>query len=606
MKLLKLSYFFSLILLFAWVPSSLVAQDDDLPDVPVAKLTITDTNVEAIPTVGLRLYGRDEQGNPIDFSQRTLSIQSNGAPVGPVSIQGQEDVGTLTIFLIDIPTGVTNQLTAVQNAIQAYASPVGMQEQVDYVAVFQVGASEPTQLLEPVPFHNSVRNLFVTPLIPETGATALLDSTFELLNQIEGLKPTEGMAASIVLLTDGTDSVSTRNEPEDVARLAAELGIPVHTLWLLNDDLGDFSRGAGQEYLAELSAESGGIAAFVSNDEDWPLIWNRIAGFRSQTRVLYTASALTPGDATISVSLADDPSLVAETAVSIPDNIPSIVVNLSADARTMSLPNLDRPVNLQFNTTLQWLDGVERTLDAAQFVVNGDTVADIPVNNIAQFSTSVSTLQYGNNAIEIVILDDQGILARSPELILTVNEGPRTIPPELSAGLGGGSTLRTVLISVVLLGIAAAVWFFAWRNGWLKQLTRLLPQGRRRTATSREPQVVISDEHVSYSVTTQPMAHLEVVTTKSTVDKSFALRDLTVRIGRSPSQSDIAFDKDITVSRVHATLRLEGSHYRIYDEQSTSGTWVNDRQVPDYGTQLQDGDEIHLGEVVLLFKQGRE
>ena len=48
---------------------------------------------------------------------------------------------------------------------------------------------------------------------------------------------------------------------------------------------------------------------------------------------------------------------------------------------------------------------------------------------------------------------------------------------------------------------------------------------------------------------------------------------------------------------------LEGTHYRIFDENSTSGTWVNERQVPDYGLELEDGDEIHLGAVHLRFRQ---
>ena len=606
MKLQKFPSFFikisAIFVLLSWAQSSVVAQDE-APEIPVAKLTISDTNVEAIPTVGLRLYGRDEQGNPIDFSQRTLSIQSNGTPVGPVSIQGEDEVGTLTVFLIDIPTGVANQLTAVQEAIQAYASPGGMKEQVDYVAVFQVGESGPQQLLEPVQFHNSVSNLFATPLTPETGSTALIDSTVDMLSQIESLKSEAGMAASIVLLTDGTDSISVRNEAEDVAVLAAELGVPLHTLWLLNDDLGEFSHGAGQEYLAELAADSGGIAALLSNSSEYSLIWDRIAGFRSHTRVVYSAAALTPGDALISVSLADDPTIQTETAVSIPNNIPTIELILAAESRTLSVPNLERPLTLQFNTTLQWLDGVERTLEAAQLVVNGETVADVPVKDITKFAATTDKFQFGNNAVEVVILDDQGILARSPELILTVNEGSRSIPQDLSAGLSSSSNLTTILISVVILGFAAAVWIFALRNGWLKRFISLLPQGRR-PASSREPQVVISDEGASYSVTTQPIAFLEVVTTKSTVDKEFPLRDLTIKIGRSPSQTDISFDQDITVSRVHAIMRLEGSHYRLYDEGSTSGTWINERQVPDYGTQLQDGDEIHLGEVILRFKQG--
>lgn len=605
MKLQKSTAFFlkvlTLFLLLVSFTTAISAQDEPPPE-PVAKLIISETNVEAIPTVGLRLYGRDEQGNPLDFNQRTLSIQSSDVPVGPFSIQGEEEIGTLTVFLIDIPTGVSNQLTAVQDLIQAYASVGVMKEQVDYVTVYQVGVTGPTQLLEPVPFHNSVRNLFVTPLTPETGATALIDSTVGMLNQVEALKPVDGMAASIVLLTDGTDSVSVENQADDVTRLAAQLGIPVHTLWLLNDDLGEFSQDFGQEYLADLAAGSGGIAAFLANSADWPLIWSRIAGFRSHTRVAYTASALEPGDATIVVSLADDPTIQVEASVSIPDNIPSIVIDLPADSRTLSLPNLEQPVTLSFNTTLQWLDGVERDLEAAQFLVNGETVADIPVGDVTNFSVTTDQLQYGNNVIEVVVLDEQGILARSPEMILTVEEGARSIPSALSSGLNLGDTFRTVLISVAILGFAGLVWFFALRNGLFKGVGSLLPRGRRG-ALSREPQVVISDEGVSYSVNTQPIAYLEVIASKSNVEKMFPLRDLTVKIGRSPSQTDITFEQDITVSRVHSTLRLEGSHYRLYDEQSTSGSWINDRQVPEYGTQLQDGDEIHLGEVILRFKQ---
>jgi hypothetical protein len=48
---------------------------------------------------------------------------------------------------------------------------------------------------------------------------------------------------------------------------------------------------------------------------------------------------------------------------------------------------------------------------------------------------------------------------------------------------------------------------------------------------------------------------------------------------------------------------LEGNHYRIFDEGSTSGTWVNEKAVPEYGVQLVDGDEVHLGAVLLRFRQ---
>ena len=99
------------------------------------------------------------------------------------------------------------------------------------------------------------------------------------------------------------------------------------------------------------------------------------------------------------------------------------------------------------------------------------------------------------------------------------------------------------------------------------------------------------------------MAHLEVIDAQTLMPEELNLGDTEVRIGRSPQQSHIAFRDDITVSRYHAVLRLEGNRYRIYDAGSTSGTYVNGRQVPEYGLQLVDGDEIQLGAVRMRYRQ---
>jgi predicted component of type VI protein secretion system len=52
-----------------------------------------------------------------------------------------------------------------------------------------------------------------------------------------------------------------------------------------------------------------------------------------------------------------------------------------------------------------------------------------------------------------------------------------------------------------------------------------------------------------------------------------------------------------------AALSRKGATYRVYDEQSTAGTWVNEQRVPEYGMQLVDGDEIRVGAVRLRFRQ---
>ncbi|MEZ4591764.1 MAG: FHA domain-containing protein [Chloroflexota bacterium] len=581
---------FLLLVVMLWTGTAVLAQETP----GVSQLFITDSDVSSLPSVELHLYGRDAQGNPLNLSQETLTIQQNGSPVGPIEYQGTKTVGTFTVFLFDIPPGVVAELPLMQDAITNFASAGNMQEQVDSVAVYKVGAAQAEQVLEPTSFYNSVRNLFATPLTPETGATALIDSSTSLLDEIAALKPNPAMASSLVLMTDGTDVVSTRFEEEDLVNRALELGIPIHTIWLANSDIA--TPTIGQEFLAGVAAQTGGIAVQLDNTADLPLVWNRITSFREQARIRYTVLALEAGNFPVTVSLSGNTAVSAQTTVDIPNNLPSVTINLPTESRTLSLPALDQAVRLQFNTTVTWLDGVERQLTGAQLVVNGVTY-DVPLEEVASFQADVTSLTYGNNSVEMVIIDEQGIRANSPIVVLTVNEGAREIPEDLDAGSGLlGLVLRFLLVLFAFI-VALAVLIWLWRNGRITNLGSLVPRGPSRP---REP---FAEQQATFTPS-HTVAYLEVLEATSQLSSPIPLSLAVVRIGRSPNQANIAFENDVTMSRLHASLMLEGNHYRLFDEQSTSGTWVNERQVPEYGIQLNDGDEIHLGAVHLRFRQG--
>jgi pSer/pThr/pTyr-binding forkhead associated (FHA) protein len=101
----------------------------------------------------------------------------------------------------------------------------------------------------------------------------------------------------------------------------------------------------------------------------------------------------------------------------------------------------------------------------------------------------------------------------------------------------------------------------------------------------------------------QLAAFLEVLQASTQMPGRLDLENVEVKLGRSPSRADIAFKDDGTVSRVHATIVQEGAGYRIFDEKSTSGSYVNEQGVLEHGLQLVDGDEIRLGAVRLRFRQ---
>jgi hypothetical protein len=85
-------------------------------------------------------------------------------------------------------------------------------------------------------------------------------------------------------------------------------------------------------------------------------------------------------------------------------------------------------------------------------------------------------------------------------------------------------------------------------------------------------------------------------------DREGELMDLVgpnVTIGRSP-KSDLFLD-DVTVSRRHARILVDGASHTIEDESSLNGTYVNRKRIERQ--RLFDGDELQIGKFKLVFLQ---
>ncbi|MER7076878.1 FHA domain-containing protein [Saccharopolyspora kobensis] len=80
----------------------------------------------------------------------------------------------------------------------------------------------------------------------------------------------------------------------------------------------------------------------------------------------------------------------------------------------------------------------------------------------------------------------------------------------------------------------------------------------------------------------------------------FAIGGPSITIGRD-RDCDIVVE-DMTVSRVHAELRLRDGKYVVVDGGSLNGTYLN-RQPVDIA-ELVDGDEIWIGRVRFTFRSG--
>jgi pSer/pThr/pTyr-binding forkhead associated (FHA) protein len=69
------------------------------------------------------------------------------------------------------------------------------------------------------------------------------------------------------------------------------------------------------------------------------------------------------------------------------------------------------------------------------------------------------------------------------------------------------------------------------------------------------------------------------------------------RLGRQ-LDNDIVFNEEF-VSRFHSEIRIEDGQYVLYDNESTSGTFVNSRKIDR--CVLNSGDLISLASIQIMF-----
>lgn len=73
-------------------------------------------------------------------------------------------------------------------------------------------------------------------------------------------------------------------------------------------------------------------------------------------------------------------------------------------------------------------------------------------------------------------------------------------------------------------------------------------------------------------------------------------------IGRS-FQCDLVIE-DQNVSRLHAWLMPFGGKWKLIDNDSTNGTYLNDQRIQE--CVLNDGDQIRVGTTILVFRDGED
>jgi hypothetical protein len=92
-------------------------------------------------------------------------------------------------------------------------------------------------------------------------------------------------------------------------------------------------------------------------------------------------------------------------------------------------------------------------------------------------------------------------------------------------------------------------------------------------------------------------AHLELLDGPQAIGR-FELRTVRTLIGRGQAAAVRLYDGRI--SKQHASIVYTGNEFRVRDEKSRNGTFLNGSQVVEYA--IRDGDKLLVGDSILRFR----
>jgi hypothetical protein len=358
-------------------------------------------------------------------------------------------------------------------------------------------------------------------------------------------------------------------------------------------------------------------------------LYELITSNRPQFELTYRSGQATSEPRTIVADL-EGVQAQAEAMVEVAPPAAEIVVDNSRPIRRVApepgAPLSDaEPSSQPIAAQVSWPDGYPRAVAEAALVVNGSAqqpVAEpaIDEGGLLSLDWDISTLDEGSYDLTVQVVDELGLEGQSAPLPMTIivegmageetpAEAAPTAAPEgedqsISDGVAENLSLVTIGVAFLALFAAVAVLIVAVvlmrrRQSTPTPATQQMPAAPVASAASADhdaTQVMMP----AFVAQKEATAYFEPLENAPDHQGTIAVSGDNVTIGRDAKLAQIVF-ADKSVSRLHARIVQSGGSFRLYDEGSASGTYVNYEQVGLTPQVLNNNDDVHIGRVHLKF-----
>ena len=449
--------------------------------------------------------------------------------------------------------------------------------------------------------------------------------------------PRPGMEKVILFVTSPIEGDITFGVQNLVARASQER---VHIfVWLVASP--QVFQSSIVTVLTQLAQQTGGELFAFSGEEALPNPESYLSSRRDIYRLVYASRITTGGGQTLKLEIRQDdrvissPDLAFDFDLRAPNPafispVLEIQRSLPVDSDRAQVGELNPAELLPKAQELQVLydfpDGRIRPLVRTALYVDGALVAENLQPPFDRFTWDLSRyVESGQHILQVEAQDSLGLSGQSVQL-----------PVEISVILPESNPFSTVLRYwpalaglVAVLALSAWLLVLIWRGRFQPRILRMAKEmqpGRRWLSSVSNLTSVLSDARRTAGrrsrrspawanrlnwphrrLVAKPDAYLMPIY-ENEGRPSLAPIPITsheITLGRDAGQSLIAID-DPSLDGLHARLvrDAEGS-FRIVDQGSVAGTWVNYMPVSAEGVALEDGDLVYIGRVGFRFTEQR-
>jgi len=472
-------------------------------------------------------------------------------------------------------------------------------------------------------------------------ATPSLDTLSRAVEIASDAVPRPGMERAILFITpllEGDVTFSLQN----IISQANQQKIHIY-IWLVTSSnviQNLMSVSPSVKELENLAGETRGQFFAFSGEETLPNPETYLEPLRSIYSLAYNSKIGQGGQHQLALEIQHDgeqidtPPLDFELNLSPPD--PAFILPSAEITRTYPTgsrknpwdkpdPENLVPANHETQVLIDFPDGRPRSLVSTRLYVDGQVVAENKKPPFDRFSWDLRPYQEsGTHVLQVEAQDSLGLIGKSIETPVQINVENPKISPLFTIARNGplivGSIVllaAAVLLLVLILGgrirpqaLRVPAGFRRKRNPKSDPVTQPVPvKGDSSLRTGlhgrRLPEWVNRLQWPQRRLAPKAFAYL---TRLSETDQIIPATPVSITVseltfGKDPNQATLVLD-DPSVETLHARLvRNEDGTFRLADEGSVAGTWINYTPVSREGAQLQHGDLIHIGRVGFRFTQ---